>query len=228
MADFLMGAYVDNGSIIHKLDERLKIFAFIFAVALVLASGNIVMYCVDFALLIVCIIASKLNFINLLSTLKRVWLFLLIIFLMNSFFYSKDNPLFSFWIISASKDGIIQGAKIVLNVILILFWVNILLSTTSPIMLMNAIRFYLTPLSWIKIPIDELTLIISVAIQFIPILFEEAENIKKAQIARGAEFESKNLFKKAMAVVPLAVPIFISAFKRADELSQALEARGYK
>lgn len=228
MNDFLMGAYVDNGSAVHRLDERIKLLAFVISIALVLASGNYIMYLIDFALLIICIIASKLNIFTLLSALKRIWLFLLIILLMNALFYSKENSLFSFWIFSVSKNGIIQGLKIALNVVLILLWVNILLSTTTPLKLMNAIRFYLTPLKWLKIPIDDLTLIISVSIQFIPILFEEAQSIKKAQTARGAELESKNIFKKAGAVVPLVVPIFVSAFKRADELSQALEARGYE
>jgi energy-coupling factor transport system permease protein len=107
-------------------------------------------------------------------------------------------------------------------------WANILLCTTLPIELMNGIRFFLTPLKLFKVPVDNLTLIISVAIQFIPTLLNEASNIKKAQIARGAQFESKNIFKKAAAVLPLIIPIFVSAFKRADELSQALEARGYQ
>lgn len=228
MTDFVMGAYVDSDSLVHRLDERIKLFAFVVGIALVLASKNAIMYCVDFALLIICIAASKLNILRALSSLKRVWLFLLVILLMNALFYSKEQPILSFWIFNVTKAGIIQGARIALNVILILIWVNILLSTTPPIALMNSIGFYLTPLRWVKIPVDDLTLIISVAIQFIPILFEEAQNIKKAQIARGAEFESRNIFKKAGAVIPLAVPIFVSAFKRADELSQALEARGYE
>lgn len=228
MNDFLMGAYVDNGSVVHRLDERIKLLAFVISIALVLASGSYIMYLIDFALLIICIIASKLNILRLLSALKRIWLFLLIILLMNALFYSKENPLFSFWIFSVSQNGIAQGVKIALNVVLILLWVNILLSTTTPLKLMNAVSFYLSPLKLLKIPTDTLTLIISVSIQFIPILFEEAQSIKKAQTARGAEFESKNIFKKAGAVVPLVVPIFVSAFKRADELSQALEARGYE
>lgn len=228
MNDFLMGAYVDNGSAVHRLDERIKLLAFVISIALVLASGSYIMYLIDFALLIICIIASKLNILRLLSALKRIWLFLLIILLMNALFYSKENPLFSFWIFSVSQNGIVQGLKITLNVVLILLWVNILLATTTPLKLMNAVSFYLAPLKLLKIPTDTLTLIISVSIQFIPILFEEAQNIKKAQTARGAELESKNIFKKAGAVVPLVVPIFVSAFKRADELSQALEARGYE
>lgn len=228
MNDFLMGAYVDNGSAVHRLDERIKLLAFVISIALVLSSGSYIMYLIDFALLIICIIASKLNILRLLSALKRIWLFLLIILLMNALFYSKENPLFSFWIFSVSQNGIAQGVKIALNVVLILLWVNILLSTTTPLKLMNAVSFYLSPLKLLKIPTDTLTLIISVSIQFIPILFEEAQSIKKAQTARGAEFESKNIFKKAGAVIPLVVPIFVSAFKRADELSQALEARGYE
>ena len=116
----------------------------------------------------------------------------------------------------------------VLNVIFVILWSKLFVLTSYPIEITNAINFYLTPLKLFKVPTENLALILSVSIQFVPTLLIEAQNIKMAQIARGAEFESRNIFKKAKCIFPLIVPIIINAFKRADELSQALEARGYK
>lgn len=147
---------------------------------------------------------------------------------MNAFFYSSDDCLFSIGLISISRTGLIQGLHIAVNVSLVIIWGNILISTTSPMELTDAISFYLSPLRLIKIPTEEITLILSVSMQFVPILLNEAKSIKTAQIARGAEFESKNLLKKAKCILPLIVPVFLTAFKRADELSQAMEARGYR
>jgi energy-coupling factor transport system permease protein len=223
-----MGTYVNRKSAMHSLNSKIKLLLFVAMIVLILVSKNVVMYGICFLIIAVGVIVSKLNIVEAIGFLKMLWLFLVVILLMNTLFYSSDNPDFTFWIIKLSREGFVQGAKIDLNVILILLTANILLSTTSELELMNGVKFYLTPLKYLKVSVDDLALIISIAIQFVPILLEESSNIKKAQIARGAEFESHNLFKKAGAVMPLVIPIFVSAFKRADELSQALEARGYQ
>lgn len=223
-----MGAYINRKSVVHKLNSRVKLPVFSAMTVLTLLSENAVMYGIDVILILVCTVISKLKISEITGFLKRMWLFLLIILLMNTLFYSEDNPVFTLGVINVSKEGFFQGLQIVLNVVLIILWANILLAVTSPIEFMQGIRFYLTPFKSLKVPVDDLTLIISVSVQFIPILLEEAEDIKKAQTARGAEFESRNLFKRAGAALPLVIPIFTSAFKRADELSQALEARGYR
>ena len=147
---------------------------------------------------------------------------------MNSIFYGKGKAVISFWKINVTIGGIKQGAVIVLNVIFVILWSKLFILTSSPIEITSGINFYLKPLKLLKVKTENLALILSVSIQFVPTLLLEAQNIKKAQIARGAEFESRNIFKKTKCIFALIVPIFISAFKRADELSQALEARGYK
>ena len=147
---------------------------------------------------------------------------------MNSLFYNQGKVLLSFWKINITLGGVRQGAIIVLNVLLVILWSKLFISTSSPIEITKAISFYLKPLRIFKIPTENLALILSVSIQFVPTLLIETQNIKKAQTARGAEFESRNPLKKAKCVIPLIVPIFINAFKRADELSLAIEARGYK
>lgn len=228
MSSMQIGAYVDKKSVVHNLDARIKLLLYVALLILVLLSKSIAMYAIDALLIIICIAISKLNILSVVGFVKRLWLFFVLIILMNALFYSSDNILISFGAVSISMSGIVQGLKIIINVSFILMWSNILLSTTTPISLMESIRFYLSPFKLIKLPVDDITLIVSVAIQFIPILMQESAMIKKAQIARGASFESKNVFKKAGAIVPLVVPVFVSAFKRADELSQALEARGYQ
>ena len=121
-----------------------------------------------------------------------------------------------------------QGAHVLLRVLLLLLLGNLLTATTSPLAMTDAFQVLLSPLGLLKIPVGQIAMILSVAIQFIPTLFEEADAIRKAQTARGARFDSPKLRHKAAAVLPLAVPIFLAAFKRADELSLAMEARGYR
>lgn len=228
MNELHMGVYINHETAVHRLSEKIKIPVFTAMTVLTLVSKSAVMYGINLLLVIVCAVLSKMKISEITGFFKRLWIFLLVILVMNMLFYDAGNPVFTFGIISISKEGLFQGLQIVLNVVFILLWANILLATTSPIKLMQGIRFYLSPLKYLKVPIDDLTLIISVSIQFIPILIEEAASIKKAQTARGAEFESRNLFKRSAAILPLIIPIFIASFKRADELSQALEARGYQ
>lgn len=223
-----MGTYIEKNSVIHALKPALKILGFIAGLVLTLLVKNPILGCIDIILLLAFTALAKLKITDIVGFLTRLWYFLLIILLVNFLFYSSDTAETGAGLIKMSQEGLIQGLKIDFNVVMILLWANLMMATTSPMALMDGIRVYLSPLRYIKVPVNNLTLILSVAIQFIPILIEEAESIKKAQIARGAAFESKNLLKKAGAVMPLVIPIFVAAFKRADELSQALEARGYQ
>ena len=219
MTDILSGVYENINSPIHNINAKYKIPCFLAMIILTLAAKSYVVYIIDFLFLGICILISKLNIKHFIS---------LIIFLMNALFFGKGETVLSLWKINITTLGIRQGAVIVLNVIFVILWSKLFVLTSSPIEITNAINFYLTPLKLFKVPTENLALILSVSIQFVPTLLIEAQNIKMAQIARGAEFESRNIFKKAKCIFPLIVPIFINAFKRADELSQALEARGYK
>jgi energy-coupling factor transport system permease protein len=154
--------------------------------------------------------------------------FFLVILLMNTCFYSPEDAWFSYWIFNPSPTGLMQGIHVVLSVFLVLVISNVLTSTTSPMEITNALESLSSPLKYIGIPTEEIAMILSIAIQFIPTLSEEAESIRKAQMARGARFDSPRIKEKAEAVLPLVTPIFLAAFKRADELSLAMEARGYR
>lgn len=228
MTDILSGVYENINSPIHNINVKYKIPCFLAMIILTLAAKSYVVYIIDFLFLGICILISKLNIKHFISAISKLWLFYLIIFLMNSLFFGKGETVLSLWKINITTLGIRQGAVIVLNVIFVILWSKLFVLTSSPIEITNAINFYLTPLKLFKVPTENLALILSVSIQFVPTLLIEAQNIKMAQIARGAEFESRNIFKRAKCIFPLIVPIFINAFKRADELSQALEARGYK
>jgi len=147
---------------------------------------------------------------------------------MNTMFFSTENCWFSFWILHPSLQGLLQGFQVVARVVLVLVFSTVLTTTTPPLALTGALQWLLSPLKLVKAPTEQIAMILSVAIQFIPTLLEQTDEIRKAQTARGARFESRDLLQKAGAVLPLVIPIFLSAFKRADELSLAMEARGYR
>lgn len=222
------GQYVPGGSVIHRLDARSKILCMFVLLASVISASS--QWGFLFLLLVTggIFILSRLPVPALLGSLGRLWLFFLVILLMNAFFFGDSDLLFSWWIFHVSREGIRQGILIILRVALIMALGNVLTCTTSPIEITGALESLMKPLKFLRIPAGEIAMIISVAIQFIPTLLEEADMVKKAQIARGARFESKKLTEKAASLLPLVIPIFLSAFRRADELSLAMEARGYR
>jgi energy-coupling factor transport system permease protein len=174
------------------------------------------------------ILLSGISLRTALNSVNRMYWFFILILLMNTCFYSPENAWVSFWIFTPSLSGLMQGIDVVLRVFLVLVVSNVLTSTTAPIEITNALEFLISPLKLIGIPTEQIAMILSIAIQFIPTLSEETDTIRKAQMSRGARFDSPKLTEKAEAVLPLVIPIFFTAFKRADELSLAMEARGYR
>lgn len=222
------GIYIEKNSLIHKLDSTVKMLLFILLVAAVIATNSLPGYIVLFLFTAVICVISKIGIKAALGNVLRLFWFFITIFLMNLFFFKAENAWISFWIFNPSFDGMMQGIKVVARVVAFLIFSNIINASTPPVEATSAIENIISPLKIFKVPVSQLALILSVSIQFVPILFEEADMIKKAQIARGAQFESKRLIDKARAVAPMVVPIFVSAFRRADELSLAMEARGYR
>lgn len=222
------GMYQQGNSVIHRIDATMKIVLLVILLAAVLATDTLIGYAVLIAFSAIAALISKIGVRAALGNVFRMIWFFIIVFLMNLCFYKSDDAWLHFWIFAPSYDGLMQGIKVVVRVAVFLVICNILNATTPPVELTKAIENIMLPLSLIKIPTRQIALILSVAIQFIPTLFEEADMIKKAQVARGARFDSRRLMDKAGAVIPMVVPIFISAFRRADELSLAMEARGYR
>lgn len=220
--------YIPADSILHRLDARSKFFGFLVLVAAVILSDTLWGYALTFAALALLIRLSGLPVAAAVQTVRRMSVFFVVIFIMNVLFFDSEGAIWSWWIFSVSLDGIQTGTNVVLRLMLILVLSNLLILTTPPMEIMSGIEALLSPLRVLHLPVETGAMILSVAVQFIPTLIEETDTIKKAQIARGARLESRKLRERATAMLPLLVPVFLSAFKRADELSAAMEARGYR
>lgn len=219
--------YVPVDSPVHSLNPFFKLISFLALVIAVINAGRPAEYIIPVLICIAAVIVSGIPFSCAFGYIRKMWLFFAVIFFMNFCFYDSSEPFLKLWILTPSYEGLIQGINVVIRVFLVLLLSNILTASTPPIALTDAFSLLLSPLRLFRIPVGLIAMIMSVAIQFVPTLIKEADTIKRAQTARGAGFESHNIFKKAKAILPMAIPIFINAFKRADELSLAMEARGY-
>ncbi len=222
------GQFIPRDSVLHRLNAGIKLLCLVTLLAAVIISDTVAGYAVITGMTAAAVALSGLPVKTALSSIRRMWLFLIVIFLMNALFFDGEQPIWQWWIFRPSVRGIAQGANVVLRVALLMALGNVLTGTTAPIEMTRALVRGMRPLRLLHIPVEDVAMIISVAIQFIPTLLEEADMIKKAQTARGARFESRRLSEKAVSIMPMAVPIFLSAFRKADELALAMEARGYR
>ena len=222
------GLYQPGDSLLHRLDALSKILCLIIMLIAVVNTTTIPGYAVLALLTGFLIRLSGIRPAAALHSATRLGWFFLIILLMNLCFFEPERPWFSWWIFHPSTEGLMQGVNVVARVFLLLVLSNLLTITTAPLAMTEAMERMLTPLRILGVPSDLVAMILSIAIQFIPTLLEETDNIRKAQTARGARFDSRKLMERANAVLPLVIPIFLAAFKRADELSLAMEARGYR
>lgn len=221
------GIYRQGDSVVHRLDAAVKMILFIILSIAAVTADSIGGYALIIAFTVLLVLLSDIGFYAAAGNIVRLSWFFITVFIMNLCFFSSENAWVSFWIFNPSYDGMMQGIKVTARVIVFVVLSNILNSSTPPAELTNALEKILSPLSLLKIPTGQIALILSVAVQFIPTLLEEADMIKKAQLSRGAGLDSRRLTEKARAVLPMVVPVFTAAFRRADELSLAMEARGY-
>ena len=227
LKDITLGQYFPGDSIVHRLDPRTKlILVVVYIVALFLARF-VFSYGIMIAVLITCILLSGVGFKAIFKGMKPVFLIILITAILNLFYNSTGTLLVQFWRISIYTGGVRMAVMMVLRIMMLISGTFLLTYTTSPLQLTDGIESLLGPLKKIHLPIHELAMIMSIALRFIPTLIEETDKIMSAQKARGADFESGNLIQKAKALVPLLVPLFVSAFRRADELAVAMECRCY-
>lgn len=221
-----LGQYFPMNSPVHHLDARFKLFLTIFFIVTVFFADGIFSYLLVILTLGGIIAVSKIRFSMILKSLKPLIIIILFTAILN-IFYTKGDPLFEFWIFKISLEGIILALKMGLRIILLVAGSSLLTYTTSPIMLTDAMEALLSPLKLIKLPVNELAMMMSIALRFIPTLMEETQKIMNAQKARGADFETGSLISRAKALVPILVPLFVSAFRRADDLAMAMESRCY-
>ena len=227
LKNITMGQYYPVDSAVHRLDPRIKIVLTIAFIVAVFMVHSLVGYAVVLAFVYMIARLSRVPFRMLMKGLKPLRFILVLTFVLNLFFSSGTTPLIDWWIIHISKEGLSQAVHYSLRLMFLVVGTSLLTLTTSPIALSDGIELLLSPLKRFHFPAHELGMMMSIALRFIPTLLEETDKIMKAQMARGADFETGNLFARAKAMVPLLVPLFVSAFRRAGDLAMAMEARCY-
>ena len=225
--DITIGQYYPAESAIHKMDARLKLMiTFVFIVTLFLVN-TFVGYVFVIACMGLTIRASKVPFKFMTRGLKSIIVIILFTVVINLFMTQGEHVLLRVGFLRVTMEGILLAAKMCVRLVLLIIGSSVLTLTTTPIQLTDAIEYILKPFKRIGVPAHEIAMMMSIALRFIPILLEETDKIMKAQIARGADFENGNLIQKVKNMVPLLVPLFISAFRRANDLAMAMEARCY-
>lgn len=228
LRDLTIGQYVPGDSAVHNLDARTKILsAFAFIVFVFIINTYIGYAWMALGLMIV-VAVSGIPVKYILKGIKPLWLIILITVVINLFFNPEGATLVSLWGATITEGGLRLAVFMAARLILLITGTSLLTLTTSPISLTDGLESLMAPLKAIKFPAHELAMMMTIALRFIPTLLEETERIMKAQKARGADFESGRLMKRAKALVPLLVPLFVGAFRRADELALAMEARCYR
>ncbi|NLM44304.1 MAG: energy-coupling factor transporter transmembrane protein EcfT [Clostridiales bacterium] len=227
LKDITIGQYIPGDTPIHNLDPRIKIiitFAFIAALFFI---NKFFGYLFVVAFMIMAVGLSKIPVRYIFKGLKPLLVIILLTVALN-IFMTEGEVIYTIWKLRITKEGLIQAAFMALRLIFLITGASLLTLTTSPISLTDGIEKLLNPLRSIGVPAHELAMMMTIALRFIPTLLEETDKIMKAQMARGADFETGNIISRARAMVPLLVPLFISAFRRADELALAMEARCYR
>lgn len=227
MADVAFGQYYPANSFTHKCDPRTKIvFLIAFITAIFLSKS---FYALGACALVFIIVASfsKIPFKSLLKSVKAVLVLLIFTAVLNLFFQKEGEVVFEWTIIKLTKEGLYATAFLAVRLFLLVLASSLLTLTTTPVSLTDGLESLLTPLKWVKFPVHDLALVMSIALRFIPILSDETARIMNAQKARGADFETGGLVKRVKAVIPVLIPLLISAFRRADELGDAMDARCY-
>ena len=230
ISDITLGQFFPGYSPIHRLDPRTKIILATLFIIAVFVAANPVSFLLLTVLTLVLIAISRISFKVILKSIKPIVFILLFTALINIFMTKGEGtPLLSFWIINIYEEGIARAVMMALRVIILIVGTSILLTyTTSPISLTDGLESLLSPLKKINVPVHTFAMMMSIALRFIPTLVEETEKIMNAQKSRGADFTSGSLVQRAKALIPLLVPLFVSSFKRAEELATAMECRCYR
>ena len=227
LKDITIGQYYPTGSVIHRLDPRVKLFGTILYIVTLFIAKNPVVYMLAAAFLFTCVGISRVPLKFIMRGLKSIMIIMAISLIFN-LFMTEGHVLVRFWKFKITYEGIIQAVYMGLRLVLLIMGSSVMTLTTTPNDLTDGMEKGLRFLKIIKIPVHEVAMMMSIALRFIPILMDETDKIMKAQSARGADFESGNFFKRVKALVPILVPLFVSAIRRAYDLATAMEARCYR
>lgn len=228
LSDAAFGQYYPAKSFMHSLDPRSKIILTAIFIAAVFVSNSVVGFAVCAILLLIAIGFSSVPFKSVVKSVKPILFLIIFSAVLNMLFYTSGNVILKIGFIKITDSALKFSALMAVRLILLIAGSSMLTLTTTPVALTDAIERLLKPLNIIKFPVHELALIMSIALRFIPILMEETDRIIRAQKARGADFESGNILMRAKALLPILIPLLISAFRRADELSDAMDSRCYR
>ena len=228
LKDITLGQYFPGNTVIHRLDPRTKLLLTVLYIVALFLCSHLLTYGIMLVVLAVAIALSKVGLKAILRGMKPVFIILIVTGVLNLFYTpGEGEPLVSFWVFKIYPEGIWSACFMILRIAMLITCTFLLTYTTSPILLTDGLERLLSPLKKLRFPVHELAMMMSIALRFIPTLIEETDKIMSAQRARGADFDSGGLIRKAKALIPLLVPLFISAFRRADELATAMECRCY-
>ena len=227
LKDITLGQYFPADTVVHRLDPRTKLLAVILYIVALFNARGVVTYAIMAAVLAAGVLLSHVPFKSLTRGLKPVYIIVAFTAVMNLFF-TAGTPVTDVWLLRhVTVEGIVSAVQMILRIVLLIMGTFLMTYTTSPIALTDGLESLLSPLKKLRLPIHELAMMMSIALRFIPTLIEETDKIMSAQKARGADFETGNIFQRAKALIPILVPLFVSAFRRADELATAMECRCY-
>lgn len=227
LRDITLGQYFPGSSVIHRFDPRAKLIFVLFFVAATFIANSPVSYAAVLAVLILGIVLSTVRFSVFRRGLRPVLIIVIFTAVMNLFFSQSGDTLVSWSIFHITTGGVRHAVYMMLRIIMLLLSTLLLTYTTSPLALTDGLEHLMRPLKALKVPVHDFAMIMGIALRFIPTLIQETDKIISAQKARGADFESGNIFRRAKALVPILIPLFVSAFRRAEELSVAMDCRCY-
>ncbi len=223
-----IGQYFPGESFVHRLDPRTKLLATIALIAVVFVSRGFAGFALIAAFVLLTALSTGVHLKFLFKGLKPIFFIIIFTFILNLFFQNTGKVLVRFWVLKITSGGLRMASFMAVRLILLVISSQLLTLTTSPISLTDGLESLMRPLSKIGFPAHEIAMMMSIALRFIPTLMDEADKIMKAQKARGANFETGNILQRAKAMIPLLVPLFVGAFRRAEELALAMDARCYR
>jgi len=226
LRDITLGQFVPGNSVIHRMDARVKVVLVVAFTVMLFVAHNFASLAFVAAFLVSAAALSRVPYKMLIRTFKPLLPFILFTVVLNMFYVTGD-VLVEFWVFRITYQGIYVSLMMVSRILFMLVGSSLLTFTTSPIILTDALERLLKPLTYLKVPVHDIAMMMTIALRFIPTLIEETDKIMNAQKARGADMESGNLVQRMKALIPVLVPLFVSSFKRADELALAMECRCY-
>ncbi len=227
-SEITFGQYCEGNSVIHRLDPRWKIVLSLMYIVVIFMSKSVGAFILLLAASLLFVIQTELSLSLVLNSIKPLFYVIIFTSVINIFWMTGDTLLFEIGFIHVYLEGIINAIMIVLRIILLIVATSVFLTyTTTPLALTDALEQLLSPLAKIHVPVHEFSMMMTIALRFIPTLIDETQKIIAAQTARGADFSTGNIVKRAKALIPILIPLFISAFRRADELATAMECRCY-